>query len=196
MLRLFSIHSWSQRSKVSSGTAPTLSSQVKSTTPRTPLCCILTLWLHCVTYIDNNDPLPSLVYRCGLYLLSHAIGAIVWSLIPVISWLKQIWSCKSAHDEIAESTAIKMARKFNPFVSKEFTRNIVGVCTIINHVVDLVVVYTSCSTCKQTVYWCLSVSMHIISKLSPHTAWLWTSADLSSFLTYSMKPRRTRYAKV
>ena len=40
-------------------------------------------------------------------------------LIIVISWLKQIWSCKSCDREMPERDSLKMARKFNPALTEK-----------------------------------------------------------------------------
>ena len=48
------------------------------------------------------------------------------------SWLKQIWSCKSENDELTESAAIKLARKLNPFVKKQYAKRIVAVISTAN----------------------------------------------------------------
>ena len=37
----------------------------------------------------------------------------------LISWLKQIWSCKSCDRELPERDALKMAQKFNPALTSE-----------------------------------------------------------------------------
>ena len=44
-----------------------------------------------------------------------------------ISWLKQMWSCKSESGELAEGAAIKLARQLNPFIRKRYAKRIVAV---------------------------------------------------------------------
>ena len=43
-------------------------------------------------------------------------------------WLRQIWSCESEKDEMSESTAIRLAKKFNPFASEKEAKRVVVVC--------------------------------------------------------------------
>ena len=45
----------------------------------------------------------------------------------MVSWLKQIWSCKSDRGELSAKEAVKLAKKLNPFITDQHAKRIVSV---------------------------------------------------------------------
>ena len=79
---------------------------------------------------------------CYNGLLYELLYYLVLCCVPLvtISWLKQMWSCKSEDGELAESAAIKLARQLNPFIRKHYAKRIVAV---ISHEANLNLIQVS-----------------------------------------------------